>query len=266
MHNELSSPTVEDTLIVDNLAWGMGGGVSNHDSSPALRDCTFIQNVADELGGGMTNWGGAPTLSNCTFWGNQAGPVGWGSGGGLYSYDSSPVITNSLFALNEAAVSGGGIFSHGGLPVVTNSSFHANTAGEEGGAIYNDSVDTLEVYNSILWGDLPEELSGAPVQVTYSDVQGGYPGEGNISDDPLWVDPGAGDYHLGGFSPCIDVGANDAPALPDYDYEGDDRIMDGDEDGTFFVDMGVDEVLGTLLEPITGLEATNDSPTPAVLR
>ena len=32
--------------------------------------------------------------------------------------------------------------------------------------------------------------------VTYSDVQGGWPGEGNIDVDPCFADPCNGDYHL----------------------------------------------------------------------
>ena len=49
-------------------------------------------------------------------------------------------------------------------------------------------------------------------------------------------------FHLRGNSPCLDAG-NDAavPADVTKDYDGDDRILDGDEDGTPAVDMGVDE-------------------------
>jgi hypothetical protein len=55
------------------------------------------------------------------------------------------------------------------------------------------------------------------------------------------VDPGNGDFHLGPCSPCIDAGDN-AADLPAHDFEGDDRVLDGDGDGTATVDMGVDEV------------------------
>jgi hypothetical protein len=78
--------------------------------------------------------------------------------------------------------------------------------------------------------------------VTYCDVQGGFPGTGNIDADPVFLDPGSGDFHLDPGSPCIDVGTNDAPDLPPYDFEGDDRIIDGDGDSMAVVDMGVDEV------------------------
>jgi hypothetical protein len=57
----------------------------------------------------------------------------------------------------------------------------------------------------------------------------------------LFVDAANGDFRLADGSPCIDAGTNAAPGLPDYDFEGDDRILDGDGDGTAIVDMGVDE-------------------------
>ena len=63
--------------------------------------------------------------------------------------------------------------------------------------MYNyESNPTLT--NCILWGNTPEEIyvsSGMPV-VTYSDVQGGFSGIGNIDTDPCFADPCSGDYHL----------------------------------------------------------------------
>jgi hypothetical protein len=99
--------------------------------------------------------------------------------------------------------------------------------------------------NCVLWENSPTEIHNSyqsHAQVTYSDIQGGYTGEGNIDADPQWVDPDNGDFHLSPGSPCIDAGTNGAPCLPDYDFEGDDRIMDGDGDTVSIVDMGIDEV------------------------
>jgi hypothetical protein len=64
---------------------------------------------------------------------------------------------------------------------------------------------------------------------------------GNISADPLFVDPVNGNYHLQPLSPAIDVGDNTAPDLPDTDIDGEPRILDGDDDGIAVVDMGADE-------------------------
>lgn len=48
---------------------------------------------------------------------------------------------------------------------------------------------------------------GEPViNMTYSDIKGGWPGEGNIDFPPLFIDPTNGDYTLSPYSPCIDTG------------------------------------------------------------
>jgi hypothetical protein len=66
-----------------------------------------------------------------------------------------------------------------------------------------------------------------------------------------FLDPVNGDFHLGLDSPCIDAGNNTAPNLPDHDFEGDARIVEGDGDGTALVDMGVDEMLLCVYLPLT---------------
>ncbi|MHC4944911.1 MAG: right-handed parallel beta-helix repeat-containing protein, partial [Planctomycetota bacterium] len=43
------------------------------------------------------------------------------------------------------------------------------------------------------------------------------------------------DFHIVNFSPCRNAGTNDAPGLPDKDFDGDDRILEGT------VDIGADE-------------------------
>ncbi len=61
---------------------------------------------------------------------------------------------------------------------------------------------------------------------------------GNISADPLFVDPLNGNYRLQVNSPAIDAGDNAAPNLPVADLDGNPRIFDGDFDGMVVVDMG----------------------------
>lgn len=45
------------------------------------------------------------------------------------------------------------------------------------------------------------------ISVTASDIQGGFPGTGNIDVDPLFADAAAGDFHLKPGSPCLGMGA-----------------------------------------------------------
>ncbi len=162
----------------------------------------------------------------------------------MSSVHSDPVVTNCTFSGNNAVSSGGGMYNDFSLSTVTNCTFWGNSAAS-GGGMYNYQFSPT-VTNCILWGDDNEEISGngSPAGVTYSDVQGGYSGTGNINEDPRFVSPGSGDFHLGPGSPCIDAGTNAAPDLPAFDFEGDDRVIDGDGDGTATVDMGVDEASG----------------------
>ena len=106
---------------------------------------------------------------------------------------------------------------------------------------------SLELRNTILWpvgtGIWADTLSS--VDATYSLIEGGHPGTGNIDADPLFVDLSSGDIHLSAGSPCIDAGTDDeAPLL---DYEGDARWDDPATPNTGvgaidYIDIGADEL------------------------
>ncbi|HPA46232.1 MAG TPA: hypothetical protein PK395_10750 [bacterium] len=72
-----------------------------------------------------------------------------------------------------------------------------------------------EFTNCILW-DGGNEISiyeNPTITVSYSNIQGGWSGEGNIDRDPLFVRPWDGegaDLHLMPDSPCIDAGNPDS--------------------------------------------------------
>jgi hypothetical protein len=241
MYNDGSSPTLANVTFTGNSAGYYGGGMANANSSaPTLTDCTFAGNSSNGYGGGMANYqDSSPVLANCTFVGNT---IVQGGGGIFNGYWSSPVLTNCTFQDNSAGF-GGGLYNHYSSPVLTNCTIAGNTVAVLAGGVHNSAESAPVLTNCILWGDTSPEISNdasSPV-VTYSDVQGGYSGDGTIDADPLFVDPGSGDLHLGPDSPCIDAGSNAAPDLPDYDFEGDYRILDGDTDGTATADMGVDE-------------------------
>ncbi|GEM_PF-3400295 len=247
MYNTEAAPTVTNCDFIGNhTITGDGGGMSNaFNSSPEVSDCFFYMN---SRGGMVNNENSSPSVSNCRFIDNYDI---WMGGGIFNSHNSSPTVYNCVFSGNETIgilVGGGGIGNYEeSSPTITNCTFTNNESANVGGGIYNYHNCSPVITNCVFWGDLPDEVStesGTPV-VTYSNIQGGYPGTGNISADPLWVNPGSGDFHLLANSPCLDTGTNSAVAGISEDFEGDARIIDGNHDGTATVDMGVDEAANT---------------------
>lgn len=271
MYNYHSSPTLNSCTFSDNQAGANGGGISIGGPTQ-LNDCTFSGNSA-VLGGGLYHHGefNNPILINCTFSGNTASQ----SGGGMYSGESTyPHLTACTFSGNTAVVSGGGLYLASNLPTLINCRLTGNSAGQGGGifsraleltldfctftgnsaglggAIYMPDISEIggsNVFNSILWGDTPSEIyvegDAGTMRISFSDVQGGYTGVGNIDADPRFLDPLNEDLHLLPGSACIDTGLNDGGGLNiSLDFEGDPRILDGDGDGTATADMGIDEV------------------------
>jgi hypothetical protein len=68
-------------------------------------------------------------------------------------------------------------------------------------------------------------------------------GEGSINEDPLFEGTGDHPYTLALGSPCIDAGTPDTAglSLPYWDIIGNQRIWDGDSNGTEIIDMGAYE-------------------------
>jgi hypothetical protein len=88
------------------------------------------------------------------------------------------------------------------------------------------------IVNSIFYYNVPNsnaaQISSDLALVTYSDIQGGWPGEGNIDTDPFFANPDNGNYHLKSqvgrwdpvnqswilddvTSPCVDAGDPSTP-------------------------------------------------------
>ncbi len=269
MFNDSGSPTVTNCTFSGNSATA-GGGMYNIFSSPTVINCTFSGNT----GGGMANSGGTPTVTNCTFSGNS-----FSHGGGMSNSSTSPTVSNCTFENNtghlgggmynqvgstptminctfsgNTAVNAGGLYNAGGAPTLINCTFSGNSAESGVGGLFTFGGNPT-LYNCVLWGNGPINIynnGGSPV-VTFTDVQGGFPGLGNIDADPLFVDPGNGDHRLSPGSLCVDAGDNTAvPEQITTDLDGNPRFHDdpgrpdgGVRDGVNpIIDMGSYEFQG----------------------
>jgi len=137
-----------------------------------------------------------------------------GFGGGIGCWGAHPTISYNIISGNWAEYNGGGI-SGDGNPTISNNTISGNSAGDAGGGFFCRSGNPT-IVNTILWEDTAPEIhvTGGSPTVTYCDVQGGWPGTGNIDADPIFVGPEKEDFHLRWHSPCVDAGD---PSLTDPD-------------------------------------------------
>jgi hypothetical protein len=231
----------EDTVIDCEQA-GLGFYFHLNEDSTSVLDGFKIINGYAYTGGGIYCFGSSPTIRNMIFANNISYPDNspWGGGGVGIKFSNSHII-NSLFINNTSFSYGAGLYC--GMwsePNITNCTFVNNSSAFSAGSIMSGSFSNITISNSILWNNYPEEIGGNidNVTVVYSDIEGGWIGEGNIDEDPMFLNPSNNDYHLLNNSPCVNAGSN-SYIFWDYDLDGNPRVYDG------IVDMGCYECQGT---------------------
>jgi parallel beta-helix repeat protein len=240
-----SPATLTGNLFDSNKAYysdAAGGGLFCNNSNAIIEGNTFTGNYA---AGGSAR-GGALYLvtSNALVSGNQLGGNWSNFGGAIYLYSSNPPLSHNVFSANYSTISGGALYvansSHpdmdynefrenyctsptgkGGALFFDNitasstihdrNTFYGNWALSQGGAIYHTS-STQTYANSIFWGNSAPGGSqvylavNSAAMITFSDVQGGWPGSGNLNAYPQFADTAGNNLHLAQGSICIDHG------------------------------------------------------------
>ena len=239
IYNSAGTPILKDCTFSDNMAFA-GAGIDNQNSNAILIDCKFNGNSTEEYGAAINNRTSSPQITRCIFNGNIAHDFG---GGAVCNWSSSPTIRNSLFTANVSIEYGGAIMNNVSNLVLFNCTFSNNSGSGSAVAFFSYSVpqdppSTMQAANCIFFdgGDEIWKNEETDISITYSDVQGGWPGIGNIDADPMFVEFGIDDYHLLPDSPCLDAGDPDYVALPDEtDLDGNPRVVNGR------IDMGAYE-------------------------
>jgi parallel beta-helix repeat protein len=227
-HTGVSSTDSKSTVIDNNVISGHYTGIQLFDYDVVISNNKITGNL---LGIYLTD--STAIISNNIITGNV------GIGGIYLVSGADAIITKNIIAGNvNNSGQGGGIYFEGDFytpTVVTNNTITGNV----GGGIYADIPQsipppTITITNCILWGNGDDLVN---CSATFSDVEDGEAGDGNISVQPMFVDPANGDYRLQSGSPCINAGSNLAPYLPETDFEGDSRIVN------LTVDIGADEFI-----------------------
>ncbi len=210
--------TLTDCVIEDNHSTESGGGAHCQGSPFTGLGCRFTDNYARE-GGAMTMSGASLTLANCLFTLNRATAVAWGhettAGAAIFVFgDEEPSVANLTHCVfwGNSATFGSALACSSYLQLFPN---------------------TVAITNCILW-DGPDSIfnsDNSTITVTYSDIYGGWPGEGNIDADPMfgrgtdwdnedfvWIH---GDFHLksqaGRWDPNLENWVTDSVTSPCID-------------------------------------------------
>ncbi len=229
------SPTVRNCIIEQNRASDYGGGLyAAGQGGPTLIDCVFRDNHARN-GGGLEAVCEFLDMTNCTVAGNTASWY-YAKGGGISWAGQQLDLTNCAVVDNASSGSGGGVFSTTGTLIVRNCTVAGNRS--EYGSAFNTQGDTFaSISNSIFWGNVSGYSDLEAAQLNSNGVNsngfindscvegwsGALGGEGNIGEDPRFLNAAMGQYRLTAASPCVDRGNNArvAPDVNDLDGDGD---------------------------------------------
>jgi len=238
---------IYDCTFSANTTAEQGGAVFlDRSTSARVFRCVFRGNSAINHGGALCNFGGTAEIESCLFETNHANRDG---GAVCNRHDCAPTFLHCVFNSNDGRFGGAIItMADQSHATIQNCTFSGNHARNSGGALCCQGSLGATATNSIFWANTPDQIDGG-VSVTYSDIQDGWPDQGNIDADPLFADSSTGDFHLksqagrwspgGRFawtedlvtSPCIDAGDPGSPGGDEPEPNG-DRINMGAYGGT----------------------------------
>ncbi|MCK5852596.1 hypothetical protein KAH27_06155 [bacterium] len=208
----------------------IGAGVACYQGG-TVNKCTISDNSTFSAGGGVSLSGNGGSVNECIISGNSAY-----RGGGVFSY-SFGTVNNCLIISNSASQYGGGVYGDWGN-IVNNCTIIGNSS-SYGGGVYGGGLPDSHGYltNCIIYFNIATE-NGQNIlgisSISYSCCPE-LSGNGNITNNPQFVNLSGNNYRLQSTSPCIDAGTNMSWMWSAKDLDGNPRIIDG------IVDMGAYE-------------------------
>ncbi|MFN0137425.1 MAG: IPT/TIG domain-containing protein [Phycisphaerae bacterium] len=194
----------------DTIVDGGGNGpairaVSGEGPTTIVSGLTFT-NGSSAGGGAAHVLSASPTFQRCRF----RNSISQSQGGAIDLVFSSSLVEGCLIEACRSNNAGGGAYAFGGSPTLVNCTLFGNNADAVGGGVFHaGGGGQLTMGNCIVWGNAAPAVPsvGGVVSASYSLVQGGVSGDGNIDAAPRFVSAPS-DLALGSNSPAIDAGSN----------------------------------------------------------
>jgi hypothetical protein len=224
-------------MLVNNTI-DSGSPTGDYSSSNGVYNCgtTMLANNIIDGGSGNLSYGVYNTWGVATVVDND---INGGSGGsychGVYIDDGAATLANNT--VDGGSGSGdsyGVLIKYAATATLVNNIINGGSGSSSYG-VRNYSSSTATLVNNDIWGQDQDYLlyDGSIYITLLADLNacawiGCIEASGNISDDPLFVNPAGGDFHLGDSSPCIDTGIDPVPTyIPsgyvEFDFDGDAR-------------------------------------------
>ena len=235
-----SSPTIRNNIIMNNEAIDRtavtsagGGGIRAGDSNAHIFNNIIAGNKGHYGAGVVWNYATGEMKNNIIIYNTGGEDFG---GGGVWTLErGTTLIENNVIAYNSVTGSGGNKGKGGGILVWSTS---------------------ITAKNNVIWGNTQTSggqvsvTGGGAADITYSNVEGGFTGDGNIDQDPLFTEM----YLPGPGSPCIDAG-DPSPEYNDPEDPGNLGFALYPSQGTLRNDIGayggpMSEILPAVLTSI----------------
>ena len=159
-------------------------------------------------------------IINTIFDGNTAKSSDDDKGGAICGTQHNIYIINSTLINNQASKEGGALYGVGYH--IVNSILFGNKVGSQ----LNQFSNRFQKRVFCMFGYI-DYYSTESSDITYSAIEGGYPGEGNILINKTDLTLGLNGYFPTNNSLCIDNGTTEGFTVPEYDRAGNSRVING---------------------------------------